>query len=243
MLEARTVRGSAGTNPTNKSDANTSEIRRAIEILFEAGNVVELRAFKDRRTISGYFDDHEDLAEQAERLEGRGFAVYVTLNPVEPALLARAHNRVRHYPKATTSDTDILYRRWLPLDFDTVRPADVSSTDEEKKAALQRAREVRNYLSEQGWPEPILADSGNGYHLLYRVDLLNNRESLELVKGALEAPRASGRRSGPSPACSCARSSSRRVRPTSRSRLWRYGGGSSPRRGRRALWEASHPTT
>jgi hypothetical protein len=32
-----------------------------------------------------------------------------------------------------------------------------------------------------------MADSGNGYHLLYRVDLPNDRESLELVRGILEA--------------------------------------------------------
>jgi hypothetical protein len=30
---------------------------------------------------------------------------------------------------------------------------------------------VRSYLNELGWPKPVLADSGNGYHLLYRVYL------------------------------------------------------------------------
>jgi hypothetical protein len=30
------------------------------------------------------------------------------------------------------------------------------------------------HLAEQGWPEPVLADSGNGGHLLYRVDLPAN---------------------------------------------------------------------
>jgi hypothetical protein len=124
---------------------------------------------------------------QAASLDGRGFAVYVTLNPVEPVLIARAQNKVKRYPKATTSDADIARRRWLPLDFDPVRPADVSATDEEKKAALWRAREVRDYLVEQSWPGPVVGDSGNGAHLLYRVDLPNDRESLELVKGILEA--------------------------------------------------------
>ena len=37
--------------------------------------------------------------------------------------------------------------------------------------ALDRARQCREWLHQQGWPEPIFADSGNGAHLLYRVDL------------------------------------------------------------------------
>ena len=45
----------------------------------------------------------------------------------------------------------------------------------------------QDYLKEQGWPEPVVGDSGNGAHLLYRVDLPNDRESMELVKGVLEA--------------------------------------------------------
>ncbi len=30
---------------------------------------------------------------------------------------------------------------------------------------------IREYLSSVGWPDPIVADSGNGGHLLYRIDL------------------------------------------------------------------------
>ena len=165
------------------------DIRRACEVLFEPGSVVELRAFKGPKTISGYFDEHGVLAQEAAKLDSRGFATYVSLNEVEPALLARAANRAREVGKGnpTTSDTDITRRRWLPLDFDPIRPSGVSATDEEKKAALLRAWEVRDYLREQGWPEPVGSDSGNGAHLLYRVDLPNDRESLELIKDVLEA--------------------------------------------------------
>ena len=178
-----------GATVRNLHDANPSagEIRRTITVLYSPGAVVELRAFKDRTTASGYFDDHGKLAEQAARLEEQGFAVYATLNPVNPALLARANNRVQRYPKSTTSDADILRRRWLPLDFDPVRPAGVSSTDEEKQAAWFRAGEVRDYLESLGWPKPVLGDSGNGYHLLYRLVFPSDSKSLELVKGVLEA--------------------------------------------------------
>jgi hypothetical protein len=165
------------------------EIDRAVGILFETNVVVEVRAFKEQQTLSGYFDDHEALAQEAASLDRQGYAVYVTLNEVNTALLARAANRMRkvYRGKSTTSDTDITRRRWLPLDFDPVRPADVSSTTGERKAAQLRARDVRDFLSGQGWPEPVVGDSGNGAHLLYRVDLPNDRDSLELVKGILDS--------------------------------------------------------
>jgi hypothetical protein len=38
---------------------------------------------------------------------------------------------------------------------------------------------------EKEWDRPIIADSGNGAHLLYRIDLPNNEESLAFVAGAL----------------------------------------------------------
>lgn len=164
------------------------KILRSLEILFEPSDVVELRAFKGQETVSGYFDDHEALAYKASELDKRGYAVYVTLNAVNPDLLARAANRARKvYRDPTTADDDIVRRRWLPLDFDPVRPSGVSATNKEKEAALLRARDVRDYLREQGWPEPVVGDSGNGAHLLYRIDLPNDQESQGLVKGVLEA--------------------------------------------------------
>ena len=111
---------------------------------------------------AGYFDDWAKLAEAAATIcKAKGW--YVTLNPVNSALLARAANRIRAVGKEpTTSDPDILRRRWLPIDLDAVRPAGISSTDEEHRAALDFALTIRDHLTAVGWPEPILADSGNG---------------------------------------------------------------------------------
>jgi hypothetical protein len=30
---------------------------------------------------------------------------------------------------------------------------------------------VRAFLDSRGWPAPVVGDSGNGHHLLYRIDL------------------------------------------------------------------------
>ncbi|MEN6341386.1 MAG: hypothetical protein ABFC89_02385, partial [Methanospirillum sp.] len=168
-------------------------VLEALDLLLEPGAVAELRVIgTDGRIASGYFDDPALLAEKAEALDAAGefSGCYVTLNPVHPALLARRANRVktRLGPKdATTADADILRRRWLPIDIDPARPSGVSSTADEHAAACETARAIRDALAAAGWPAPIIADSGNGGHLLYRVDLPNDDESAALVKAVLAA--------------------------------------------------------
>ena len=79
--------------------------------------------------LSGYFDDLDKLALAAANISGRGPAVYVTLNPVNPDLLARAANRIKSYARQTTTDGDVIAMRWLTIDFDAVRPSGISSTN------------------------------------------------------------------------------------------------------------------
>jgi len=165
-----------------------AETRRALSLILEPGQVAELRVLNTRRgTVSGYFDDFEKLALAAATWSGKVPGVYLTLNPVNADLLARAHNRVREFARETTSDVDILARRWLPLDFDAVRPAGISSTDAEHIAALDKAQECRGYLRAEGWPDPILADSGNGGHLLYGVALPKDDASRRVIASCLKA--------------------------------------------------------
>ncbi|HIH02624.1 MAG TPA: hypothetical protein HA263_01825 [Methanoregulaceae archaeon] len=168
-------------------------VLEALEFLLEPGSVAELRALgRDGRVASGYFDDPALLADAAEPMDAAGEhrGIYVTLNPVNPALLARRANRVQSRlsgKDATTADADIVRRRWLPIDVDPVCPSGVSSTAEEHHEACATARRIREGLAELGWPTPVVADSGNGGHLLYRIDLPNDPVSTALVKGALAA--------------------------------------------------------
>ena len=62
--------------------------------------------------------------------------IYITQNPVDPDLLARANNRLQRKPKHTTTDADIIRLAHLTLDFDPVRKSGISSTDAELAAAL-----------------------------------------------------------------------------------------------------------
>jgi hypothetical protein len=165
-------------------------LRDAVARLAGPGQVVEVRALTDQYTHSGYFSDPAALVRVVEPLDADSsvHGIYVTLNEVNPALLSRRANRIKMRlgkKDSTTSDADILRRRWLPVDIDPLRPSGVSSTDEEHELALAKADEVARWLADLGFPDPVRADSGNGAHLLYRIDLPNDDEALALVKGCL----------------------------------------------------------
>lgn len=154
-------------------------IESVLHVLPDPGQVIEIRALADTCTHSGYFTDTAALARVVEVLDTDPavHGIYVTLNEVNPALLARRANRIKMHlsrSDATTSDADITRRRWLPIDIDPVRPGGVSSTDIEHERALGKAKEIAAWLTDLGFPEPGRGDSGNGAHLLYRIDLPND---------------------------------------------------------------------
>jgi len=129
---------------------------------------------------SGYFEyDHIQDVPQTLAEITTALGVYVTLNPVNPALLARAKNRIkRARQNETTRDGDILSRRWLLIDVDPARPAGISATDTEKEAAFDKTLEIEAGLKSMQWPEPLIVDSGNGFYLMYRVDLSTDDNGL-----------------------------------------------------------------
>ncbi len=174
----------------SKPPANDlAEINKALE-LFHGHGVVELRhigpGWKGRKeTNSGYYDDLDKLARDAATAKQGN--VYVTLNPVDPSLLARRANRTDAAGSGdTTGDAHIIGRRLLLVDFDAKRPSGISSTDEQHELAIDRAkRAARALVDDHGFPTPVLADSGNGAHLLSTIDLPNDAGATALVQGVL----------------------------------------------------------
>jgi hypothetical protein len=167
-----------------------------IGTLFDSGDVIEIRALNVGRTEnragsvrSGYFEfeDSDAISAAIRSLDGKAEGVYVVLNRFNPDLLARSANRLQARPKQTTSDADIVERRWLYIDVDAIRPAGISATEEEHTMALQKVETIRQFLDERGWPEPIIANSGNGGHLLYRLPELDLGRAGDLVKQCLKA--------------------------------------------------------
>jgi replicative DNA helicase len=164
-----------------------------LRVFVAPGQVAELRAldavtpsYRKPHVVSGFFDsDHlEEMARRALGLSEGAKGVYFTFNPLKHDLLSRRCNRVDD-ATTTACDNDVLRREWLLIDIDPVRVAGVSASNEEKARAWAKAVDVRGYLGSLGWPAPVVGDSGNGYHLLYRVDL--PAADGGLVQGALHA--------------------------------------------------------
>ena len=122
---------------------------------------------------SGYFEyDSIDQIPQSLENIANYQGIYITLNPVKPALIARAQNRIAKAKRNTlTGETDIVCRRWLLVDIDPVRPAGISATDSEKTLALAKTCEIYSHLETNDFSAPIVLDSGNGIQLLYKIDL------------------------------------------------------------------------
>jgi len=170
---------------------------------FNAGEVTEIRAYGLSKTnkawegwaggtgvVYGYFDNAEAFGRAGEALEqAKAPGIYFTLNPVKPDLLARAENRLKaaSAKSSSTSDADIVCIRWIPVDLDPVRATGISSTAAELKKAYRIGENIIGWMSNDlsGLPG-VVACSGNGMHILYRLpDLPNTDDSVNVVKGAL----------------------------------------------------------
>jgi hypothetical protein len=178
-------------------EPTAADVARWLRPTVEPGSVIELRILGvldnpkyPKFTIAGYFDsDHlDELASNAMAWTRRAEGVYVTINPCLPDLLARAANRVVKRPAQTTRDAEIVRRSGLVIDADPVRPAGISASRQEKELARERITQVAADLKGRGWPGPIGANSGNGYHARYKIDLPADDGGLvERVLKALDA--------------------------------------------------------
>lgn len=168
-----------------------SLIAHTYKSLFKDHGVFELRVPKtDKGVVSGFFGPGggAEFLKAVESLDGKVPSVYITLNPVKPELLERNKNKIVNFANRNvlTSDDDILRRAMILIDVDPKRKADMASSDDEKKASHDVAIQIKEYLSNQGFPEPFIADSGNGFHLLYKCDLPNTQEVTDAVHGFLK---------------------------------------------------------
>ena len=114
--------------------------------------------------------------------------VYLTANPLDPAVLGRGRGRLVPARNAA-ADADVLARRLLPIDIDPVRPSGVNANAAEIVAASERTAVVVEWLSAQsGFPVPLFrGTSGSGGLLLYRIELPNDAQARDEVQALLVA--------------------------------------------------------
>lgn len=159
-----------------------NEVMKGLTVLEKMKIPIEIRMIMTKKGIrSGYYQDKEKLINHIQMYDGI-YNIFFTLNPFSEDLLARGKDRLIEYTTSTTADQEIERRRLILIDIDPERPAGISSTDEELESANEALKQVVRHLSNEGFPKPVIACSGNGYHALYKVDLPNTKEVTELIK-------------------------------------------------------------
>lgn len=164
---------------------DADQIRQAWSILIEPGALTEIRVIdgvdrpNGRPGIHfGYFLEPESAITALSRLHSWA-GVYIIPSPVDPILSSRGLGRLQWGKRGgTTTDADILHRRWLLIDVDAKRRGsngqeikDIPSTDAEHAATAAAAADITGWLAGFGWPEPVVGSSGNGTHIVYRCEL------------------------------------------------------------------------
>jgi hypothetical protein len=161
------------------------EYAKGIRVLEKLNVPIEVRMLNTKEgTRSGYYEDKNKLFKDIMRYDGID-NIFFTLNVFPEDLLARGKDKLTSYAKNTTKDEEIIKRELILVDIDPCRPSGISSNDEELESANEIAVKVKNFLIGKGFPQPVKACSGNGYHLLYKIDLPNNKEVTDMIKNFL----------------------------------------------------------
>ena len=166
---------------------NEATLRQWYDVFKDNHELVEIRILdpETKRSYSGYFTDIETILREIKRYEKCN--LYFTLNVIDPACYSREqHDRISTRPKSTTSDMEILGRKWCLIDVDCEKPSDTNSTDAEKELAKGVVNEVYKFLRDEGFEKPIICDSANGYHLLYKQAMISNPQNTETMKNFLK---------------------------------------------------------
>lgn len=163
------------------------KIRRAISVIKDGktNGLFEIRII-GKKTSVGFFKDVDTMLKQLKRQDLQGANVYMVINEINEACYSRKARDKFLLGEHSTKDDDIIGRQWILIDLDPKRTTDVSSTEKELGLAKEKAKEIYTFLSKQGFNEPVISFSGNGYHLLYKVTLANTDENKNRVERFLK---------------------------------------------------------
>lgn len=167
-----------------------TEVRRTIELMKPNYQLFEIRIIGGSpKPMSGYFTNANKVIEELKKRGNslKNANVYITLNSINEACYSRGQKDVLvQYAKASTSDNDIDGYDWLMVDIDPARPTDTSSSKEQIETAKKVGNEVFSFMNQIGFEKPLSAFSGNGVHLLYKVNLAKSEKNKDLIKNCLK---------------------------------------------------------
>lgn len=165
-----------------------AEIYKWWHLFKDEKDLVEIRVL-GKKTFSGYYKDVEHLIRDIAQFDDDpNEQIYYTLNYINEGCYGRLQNeKILMAPKGTTTDSDIIGRKFVLIDLDPKRPSNVNSTDAELFAARKKAADVYNFLLSNGFNEPIVCCSGNGYHINIPCRIGVSEETDKLIKRFLNA--------------------------------------------------------
>ena len=175
-------------------EIDEQQLRKWWEVFNPSSKLVEIRLL-GKNTYSGYFTNIDTLIAQLRPLLDHNnyqyygaMQAYFTLNEVNEDLYSREQRDVFvKKPKSTTTDGDIVRRRFVLIDLDPQRSAGISASNDEFEKAHMKCVDVYKYLLANGFKEPIITVSGNGYHCYVPCDMPNDDEHNELIKKFLQS--------------------------------------------------------
>lgn len=164
---------------------NVKQIRQWYDVFKDNKELVEIRALgRGKRTWSGYFTNIDKLLAAIAPYDDCN--LYFTLNTIDSACYSREQRDRMVQSPPTTSDHDITRRKWVLIDIDVERASGTNSTNEEKALARPIGNAVYSFLRDKGFNAPVVCDSANGWHLLYRCDMENTALTTEICKKFLQ---------------------------------------------------------
>lgn len=164
----------------------------AVRLLVEPESLTEVRVLlqsADERICRNQYylgKQAEEVARDVHALDQltNCIGIYLIPNPIETKLIERNTKwRKPFITKISSSNqSNMLSRRWILVDCDSIRPGECSATEAERVAAFELAENVMVSLSVFGFGNPIKADSGNGCHLIYPVEMPPDQSASLLIK-------------------------------------------------------------
>lgn len=175
-------------------EIDEQQIRQWWKIFKQPNRLAEIRLLANGRSYSGYFKDVDTLITQIkpylipenEKYYGK-LQVYCIFNDIKEELYGREQKDKFIKGTSATKDNDMVRRNFVLIDLDPKRISGISASEEELQRAHMKAVDVYKYLLANGFTEPIIAISGNGYHLYCPCDLPSDEESHKLVNNFLKA--------------------------------------------------------
>ena len=166
-----------------------TEVLRTLGVFHPNNDLVEVRTKWDNLTLIGRQRDHKTIARWVGQINSDPSDlppnILFTLNQLPPGSLWEEAplNSTFYTINEAVKNVNITRIGWLFVDVDALREdTKKPATEAEIQEAAARAKQAIVFLYGYGFPEPVVAFSGNGWHLLYKTKLLNLPETSWMLR-------------------------------------------------------------